>query len=110
LLAESRDRIVTAAQLKPRHAQLIALVGQGKKNAAIAALAGMTENSVKVTLSRIYRLMGYSKKGAPGGEPPPCAGGTGFGAAAQRPREFQAGSLSDPSRLPPDSLSTRRTN
>ncbi len=50
--------------MTPRQREMAALVAKGRSNKEIAGELGITVGTVKVTLSDVYRRLGYQTNGA----------------------------------------------
>ena len=53
-----------ALGLRPREAEVLLWVAQGKSNADIAAILGCAENTVKVHLARVFDKLGFENRNA----------------------------------------------
>src|SRR5262249_11511935 len=53
-----------ALGLRPREAEVLLWVAQGKSNGDIATMSGCAENTVKVHLARIFDKLGFENRNA----------------------------------------------
>lgn len=57
-----KPRELARVNLSPREKELASLIRQGLKNKAISHIMGLTEGTVKVYLSRLYRRLGVADR------------------------------------------------